>query len=308
MADYGKGMIMGRSSCDWVHARLPLLVDDGDGLACEDNDLDTEDRRLIKDHLTHCPRCQQRQTDLKKAFTVLSIAAAEMAGLRSPSLWPRLEERIQRHRLPYRSTWLRCWRAICPEAVQISTDRAFQGWDQLCSNLPLQLAWIRDSFSNFLVDRSLPFYPRQRDWTKRAVGALTPRVAFVFSIAAVVILLLSLSGRLHHSQTLAEAQVAPQETSPPAPQFALPELADVSEDVVTATSSATVSRASNSLSLATSPTPTSATSMGQVATAKTVSKVTTSPTDTTASTPRYDFDLEQGTPMPPETRTSKPAY
>lgn len=86
MADYGKGMIMGRSSCDWVHARLPLLVDDGDGLACEDNDLDTEDRRLIKDHLTHCPRCQQRQTDLKKAFTVLSIAAAEMAGLQPITL------------------------------------------------------------------------------------------------------------------------------------------------------------------------------------------------------------------------------
>ena len=54
MADTGKGMIMGRPSCDWVHEWLPLLVDDSDGLACEDNDLNAEDRRLIERHLTEC--------------------------------------------------------------------------------------------------------------------------------------------------------------------------------------------------------------------------------------------------------------
>jgi len=47
--------------------------------------------------------------------------------------------------------------------------------------------------------------------------------------------------------------------------------------------------------------------MGQIATAKTASTITTT-TATATSAPRYDFDLEHGTPMPPETRTGKPAY
>ena len=87
----GDGMMLGRSSCDWVHARIPLLVDDSDGLACEGNDLNAEDRRFIEHHLTECSSCRQHQAALEKAISVLSIvAAADMAvGLRTPSLWPR---------------------------------------------------------------------------------------------------------------------------------------------------------------------------------------------------------------------------
>jgi hypothetical protein len=47
--------------------------------------------------------------------------------------------------------------------------------------------------------------------------------------------------------------------------------------------------------------------MGQIATAKTASTITTT-TATATSAPRYDFDLEHGTPMPPGTHAGKPAY
>ncbi|MGA9923914.1 MAG: zf-HC2 domain-containing protein, partial [Isosphaeraceae bacterium] len=123
MADNGDGdgMMMGRSSCDWVRAWLPLLVDDSDGLACEGNDLNAEDRRLIEQHLAECSSCRQHQAALEKAISVLSIAAADMeVELRTPSLWPRLEERIQRHQEQSRSKWLWTLRAICPEGIRIT--------------------------------------------------------------------------------------------------------------------------------------------------------------------------------------------
>ncbi|MGZ3316160.1 MAG: hypothetical protein ACXU95_02555 [Isosphaeraceae bacterium] len=109
---------------------------------------------------------------------------------------------------------------------------------------------------------------------------------------------------MQRRQTQVEARIAADTAPLPRMQLPLPELPEASEDVVTATSSSTVSRASKSLSLATSAVPAAAASMGQIATAKTASTVTT----TATSAPRYDFDLEHGTPMPPETRTDKPTY
>jgi hypothetical protein len=126
-------------------------------------------------------------------------------------------------------------------------------------------------------------------------------------LAAVGIVLFLLFVAAQRQQTQAENRIAADTAPLPSMQLPLPELSEASEDVITATSSATVSRASNSLSLATSAAPAAAASMGQVATAKTASTITTT-TATATSAPRYDFDLENGTPMAPETRTSKPAY
>src|SRR5208283_1420150 len=69
--------------------------------------LNAENRRFIEQHLAECSSCRQHQAALEKAISVLSIAAADMAvELRTPSLWPRLEERIQRHQEQSRSKWL----------------------------------------------------------------------------------------------------------------------------------------------------------------------------------------------------------
>jgi hypothetical protein len=308
MADNGKGMIMGRSSCDWVHDWLPLLVDDSDGLACKGNDLNAEDRRLIEQHLTECSSCRQHRAALEQAIAVLSLAAADMtAGLRAPSLWPRLEARIQRHQEQSRSRWLRTLRALCPEEIRLTADRFFCGCGQLRSNLPLQLTWTRDSLGDFLANRAWPVFSGSRSRLGRTFRFVTPRVGFGFSLALAGMIMFLLVVVMQRWQTQAEARIAADTVPPPSMQLPLPELPEASEDVVTATSSSTVSRASDSLSLASPAIPAAAASMGQVATAETASTITTT-TATATSAPRYDFDLEHGTPMPPESRAGKPAY
>ncbi len=307
MADNGNGngMMMGRSSCEWVRAWLPLLVDDGDGLACEGNDLNAEDRRLIEQHLAECSSCGQHQAALEKAISVLSIAAADMgAGPRTPSLWPRLEERIQRHQEQSRSKWLWTLRAICPEGIRITADRFFCGCGHVRSNLPLQLAWTRDSLGDFLANRAWPVFSSRRSRLGGTFRFVTPRVGFGFGLAVAGMVMFLVVAVMQRRQTQTEARIAADTAPLPSMQSPLPELPEASEDVVTATSSSTVSRASKSLSLATSAVPAAAASMGQIAAAKTASTVTT----TATSASRYDFDLEHGTPMPPETRTDKPTY
>jgi len=307
MADDGKGTIMGRPSCDWVHDWLPLLVDDSDGLACEGNDLNAEDRRLIERHLTECPGCRQHQADLEKAISVLSIAAADITpGLRTPSLWPRLEERIEHRREQSRSRWLHTLRAICPAGIRITADRFFCGCGQFCSDLPLQLAWTRDSLGDFLAKRARPMFSGRRCCPGKRLWFVTPRVGFVLSLATAGMVLFLLAVAMQRRQTQPEVRIAANTSPLPSIQLPLPDLPEASEDVVTATSSSTVSRASDSLSLA-SPAVPAAASMGQIGTSRTASTITTT-TATATSAPRYDFDLEHGTPMPPETRTAKPAY
>ncbi len=312
MAEHGKGTIMGRSSCDWVHDWLPLLVDDSDGLGCEGSDLIGEDRRLIEQHLRECAKCCQHQAALQEAFAILGIAAADMTvGARAPSLWPKLEERIQHHHEQARSRWIQAIRAICPARTRASIDRFFCGCSQFRSNLPLHLAWTRDSVGDFLADRGWASFLSRQSRSYGMLRSLSPRLIFGLSLAAAAMVLLLLAAVMQQRRQIqAEAPIAAETTPWPRIELPLPELPEPSEDVITSTSSSTVLRASNSPSLATSAAPGTATSMGQAAAAKTASTVTTTTATATTvtSVPRYDFDLEHGTPMPPETRTGKPAY
>jgi len=308
MAEYGKGMIMGRPSCDWVHERLPLLVDDSDGISCEGNDLSVEDRCRLEHHLAECASCRQHRAALEKAIAILSIAATEMtAGLRTPSLWPMLEERIQHHHAQSRSTWLRALRSICPEGIRITADRFIRGCDHLRGDLPLQLAWTRDSLGDFLAGRAWFAFSSGRSRHGAAHRSVTPRFGLGFSLAMAGMVVLFLVVVIQQRKTLAEARIAANAVPVPSLELPLPELPEASKDVVTATSSSTVARASDSLALASPPVLPAAPSMGQIATAKTAATATTTATSATSPT-RYDFDLEHGTPMPPETRGGKPAY
>ena len=307
MADNGKGTLMGRPSCGWVHGWLPLLVEDSDGLACEDNDLDAEDRRRIEGHLTECSRCRQHQAELGKAISVLSIAATETTRQHTPSIWPQLEERIQRHQKQFRSQWLRFLHATCPEGIRIIADRLVCGCSQIRGNMPLQLAWTRDSLGDFLTNQVWPVFQSKGPGPRKVSSLATPRVGLGFSLAAAGLILFLLFASAQRQRNQVVARIAADTVPRPRIESLLPELPEASEDVVAATSSATMSRVSNSLSLATPTTPPAAASMGQAAPAKKASTTTTA-TAMETSAPSYDFDLEHGTPMPPETRTSKPAY
>lgn len=308
MADYGKGTIMGCPSCDWVRDWLPLLVDDGDGLACEGNDLNAEHRCRIEQHLVECPSCRQHQAALEKALSILSLAATDMTpGMRMPSLWPELEERIKLHQEHSRSSWLSTLRAICPEGIRITADRFCCGCTQLHSNLPLQLAWTRDSLGDFLAKRLQSLAMSGRACPGENSRSVTARIGFGLSLATAGMVLLLLVVLMQHRQIQPEVQITADLAPLPSMQLPLTGLPESSEDVVTSTSSSTISRASDSPALASSAVPADAASMGQVATARSASTITTT-TATATSAPRYDFDLEHGTPMPPETRAAKPAY
>ncbi len=309
MADNGKGTTMGRLSCNWAHDWLPLLVDDSDGLACEGNDMTPEDRRLLEQHLTECSSCRQHRAALVEAISVLSVAAADLATEpRTPSLWAQLEKRIERDRKQSPSRWIQVIRTACPEGMLASADRLFCGYNQFLSNLPLQLAWTRDSLGDILREEVRRVIGRRGDESGEFCRFVTPRLGVGLSLAAFGIVLFFLVGFMHqHRQNPGETPVAARTAPVPSVQTPLLDLPEASEDVVTSTSSSTISRASNSPSLATSPALDTATSMGQVATAK-AAAITTTTTATATSAPRYDFDLEHGTLLPPETRTGTPAY
>ena len=137
-----------------LHDWLPLLVDDSDGMACEGNDMTPEDRRLLEQHLTECSSCRQHRAALEEAISVLSVAAADLTTEpRTPSLWLQLEKRIERDRKQSPSRWIqvirsRLSRGDCLPALIVS----FYGYNQFLSNLPLQLAWTRDSLGDILRD------------------------------------------------------------------------------------------------------------------------------------------------------------
>lgn len=308
MADNTKGMIMGLPSCEWVHEWLPLLVGDGDGISGDDTNLSADDRGQIEHHLAECASCRQYRAALDDAVSILSISAAEMpAGLGAPSLWPRLEEQIQRHHEQSRSTWLRFLRAICPEGIRVAADRLYRGSGYLRSQLPLQLAWTRDSVHEFLASRAQFVTSSVRSDLGTPFRTATLRLGLGLSLAMAGMLVLMLVTVIQRQKVQAKAQIVAKAAPIPTMETPLAEPREESEDVVTAFSSSTDSRASDSLAQAEPAAPAEVPVTEQNTPAKTATTATTT-TATTTSAPRYDFDLEHGTPMPPETRGGKPTY
>src|SRR5206468_8655959 len=95
------GTTMANPACEWVRARLPLWVGDGDGPTepgDEGGDLSIEDRRSIDRHLDACPTCREHRIALEQALGALARAAAMLSvPPDTPSLWPTLEPRIEAH-------------------------------------------------------------------------------------------------------------------------------------------------------------------------------------------------------------------
>ncbi len=128
--------------CEWVRARLPLLVGDGaaDGPDADGQggDLAPGDGFEIERHLACCASCCQQRVALERAMTAL-VAAAEFMPVETdvPSLWPALERRIAKLEKRQASGWLRALRGLADRWVPIGTV--------LDSERPLRLAWMRDA-------------------------------------------------------------------------------------------------------------------------------------------------------------------
>lgn len=320
MADYGKGMTMTDACCEWVRDRLPLLAEENDEFSGESSDLvDAADRGRIEQHLAGCDSCRDRWNGMKQVMSILSLAAAEPPcsqprpadrGAASSSIWASVEDRIERHNHATRSRWRRILRAACPDLPKRAIDRVRRVTSQVRDELPLQAAWMQDTAQEFLADRFGTFIPALRrasgSWLRRTMPA--PRFAVSLAMSASLGVAL-LGGYVAGRQRInAEHQIA-ADALPIISPFDDPSSDALdprafSEDVVTSSRPITSLRVSDSLAdLDANATPSGPPSRSTVA-GKVSSMATTAPT----SSPRYDFDLEHGTPMPPETRGAKPAY
>jgi hypothetical protein len=309
MADHGKGTIMSCPSCEWVHRRLPLLVGDSDDLSGEGSDLDAPDRDRIERHLADCASCRERRAELKQTIAILGLAAEQMAvGPGSPSLWPKLEQRIQQHQMHQSgSTWRRLARAICPRVVRSTIDRIDRAWGHLPGELPLHLAWARDSVHEWTSGLSSLTGSVKALEVGMSLRTATPRLGIGLGVAMAVAAALLVGAIVDRQRFHAESQIAANADPIPSLGAYQGKLREEAVHVVTTVPSVNT-RVSNSLAqgdtapVAEIPVP------GQAVPAKAVGTATAAATVVPTSSPRYDFDLEHGTPMLPESRGGKPTY
>ena len=106
------GKSMGNRECEWIGARLPLWVDNGDRNGSaeahgERGDLTAKERREIEQHLVDCARCRSHRVALEQALGALAVAASHLPVLSdAPSLWPLLEQRIASRDRRAHGRWL----------------------------------------------------------------------------------------------------------------------------------------------------------------------------------------------------------
>jgi len=270
-------------TCEWVRARLPLLVGDRDddhtGGDRDGGDLAALDRREIERHVRDCPSCRQHQAALENALGALAAAAAQMpVETEAPSLWPMLEYRIAHHdpRTPPR--WLRATWGLAGRwgraSVILHEERA------------IHLAWMRDTLREALAGRE----------AKGPESTRKPRLVLGSSLVAAILVALIGFPVLHrqwveaqstivaNAAPLADQVVPPQPIDEPSPGLA--SLDDDGEGPAGHLAETDQARASE--------TPVSG------------------PDGTLTPRPaphiRFGYDLEHGTPMPPDTRESKPVY
>jgi anti-sigma factor RsiW len=314
MADHGKGTIMSFPSCEWVHRRLPLLVGDSDGLTDEGSDLDAPDRDRIERHLAECAPCRERRTELEQTIAILGLAAEQMAvGPGAPSLWPMLEQRIQQYHIQQsRSSWHRLARLICPRMIRNAFDRLDRAWGHLPGELPLHLAWARDSFHEWMGGLSSLTRSVKALKLNMVLQNVTPRLGVVLGGAMAVVAALLVVAVVDRQRFHAESQIAANTGPIPRLDPYRSKMREEAMHVVTSVPS-TNTRVSNSLvqgdttPVAEIPVP------GQAVPAKAIGTATAAATVAPTSSPRYespryDFDLEHGTPMLPDSRGGKPTY
>jgi hypothetical protein len=278
------GKSMRNRECEWVAARLPLWVDNGDrnGPAEADDDrgdLTARDRRQIERHLVDCALCRQHRTALEQALGALAVAATQLPVLsEAPSLWPLLERRIADRDAEAIAPW--------PQNIGMRAGRSIQPCGNLDSVRPLRQAWTRDTLREVLAGRN-----QQNTESKRLSG-----LVLKISVAAAV--LVTLTGiavarrqwKNAQSTILANSMARANPVPAPLPidEQLPPETADhdLNDVATTQLAEAEPSR----------PTEAPASGVDAVAAPK------------PAPHTRFGFDLEHGTHMPRDTREAKPVY
>jgi hypothetical protein len=278
------GKSMRNHECEWVGARLPLWVDNGErnGPTEADGDrgdLTARERRQIERHLADCALCRHHRMALEEALGALAVAATHLPVLsEAPSLWPSLERRIaNRDANPtgHRS-----------QAGGVLAGRSVQPWGTLDSVRPLRQAWTRDTLREVLAGRN-----HQQPESRRLSG-LIPKI----SVAAAVLITLTGIAVARRQWKNAQSTILANSV-PPAYPVPVPLVIDERLPLETADRDDNEASATQLAEAESSrPTETPASGIDALAVPK--------PSQHT----RFGFDLEHGTHMPRDTREAKPVY
>lgn len=293
------GMTMDKSSCEWVRGRLPLwmgLGDDASDPGGDGDDLDADDRRSIEAHLGSCPACREHRAALARAFEALDLAAVALPAVPdAPSLWPALERRIAAHHSREGSGTAR------PREPVAERPRV---WAALDDDRPLRSAWMHDTLREVVEAAGLGARPGRSGRAGRGRSGAWPRAAGARwrvvgpSLAASILALLVVLPVAWRLRAAAEAKVGnnamplallagpvdPAEVVGPD----LPEIDAADDREIPAGQLAQA----DPIKPPADPTPTADVAAGAKP----------------ATPARFGYDLENGTPMPPDGRDAKPVY
>jgi Putative zinc-finger len=299
MANQAMGTTMGNPACEWVLARLPLGVGiDDDPTECngEGDDLSPEDRASIEGHLGACPSCRQHRADLERAYCALAGAAGSLlVAPDAPSLWPSLERRMAAHDARTGPPLLRAMHRV--------TDRGRRDLTDLDGERPLRSAWLRDSLGGILESAGLSGRgARARHGLDESpdrgehAAARSAWITGAGVAAAILALVIALPAvRRQHS----DAQSVIRANAEPLADDVVPEVTSTAEDP------APLEIADDRASI---PARELAQADPVPVPQAPVPAHEGSPSPKTAPPSRLNFDLEHGTPMPPDARGAKPVY
>jgi hypothetical protein len=283
MVQQGMGKSMGNRECGWVRARLPLWVEIGLGLgqtegSGEGGDLTAKDSHKVERHLADCASCRRHRATLEQALGALEVAAAYLPVLpEAPSLWPTLEHRIAAcdTNAASRKPW--GLRALVALSV-----RPWGDWD---GERPLRQAWTRDTIQQALAGQSL-----QKAELKRRPG-----LVLRFGVAAAVLIALIGIPVLRRQWEGAQSTIIANSV-PLADPIVQPTAADEPpwETPDRDTNDVSASQLVEAEPLRTPETPASGLDAAAI--------------PKSSQHTRFGFDLDHGTPMPPDTREAKPVY
>jgi hypothetical protein len=207
--------------------------------------------------------------------------------------------RIQRHQERSESKWLHWLWSVWPAGFRVAVERLSRGCGRLRGEVPLQLAWLEDSLDEALEARLTRLKSYLGMGSESALRG--PLLRLGYSLAVALLLALVVMPMVHRRQVQAEAQIAANTAPVPNDEILSDERVDEPEVADRASGAGSPVHASDTLAQADRVQAAEAPSAGQSAGPSAKPPVT-------VASPRLDFYLEQGIPMPPDARGSKPAY
>jgi len=283
MAKVKMGKPMRNRECEWVRARLPLWVDKGvahaqSPVVGEGRDLPAKDSAAIVQHLAECAICRLQQLKLERALGALAVAAAHLPVVpEAPSIWPEIELRIA-NRYP-------SGRARGPHAGDGGDVGWLRPWSELDGDRPIRRAWTRDTIGELLDSRHL-----RGSRSKR-----TTDLILRLSVAATILIGLIQFQILQRRWADAEATITANSAPLDEPAVPLATIQKLAREIPERDRNEVPA---NQLAEADPPRPAESP----------VAAVESAPIPKPSPTTRFGFDLDHGTPMPPDSREAKPVY